>query len=234
LCFDSHFRPPRVHDAVKKKVGCWRADAFRLFVRSITLRRELVGISDRIRRGSVASIVRMLYLHTITVPTGEFFVNISKLSIWSTVEPGVGITVASLATLRPLFSKLVERTRRASNASYSSQHQSSSADNAYTHPASMKTQTRDDSVGMNSKSIIVSPFPHRLLDDTCQASSKYSLPTSKEEKIEDIEAETRAYGMSGLNKCATLDEENFDQDTPQVWRERETQRRCGDSSRREL
>lgn len=98
----------------------------------------------------------------------------------------------------------------------------------------MKTQARDDSVGMSSDITTTPPFPHRLLEDTCQASPTYSLRTSKEEKIKDIEAETRAYGMSGVNKCATLDEEDFDRYTPQVRKERETHRRCGDSSRTEL
>jgi hypothetical protein len=68
-------------------------------------------------------------------------------------------------------------------------------------------------------------FPYRPLDDTCQASSRYSLPTSKEEKIEDIEAEMRAYGMSEFNRVATLNEADFDRYTPEVRRERETERR---------
>jgi hypothetical protein len=53
--------------------------------------------------GSIASIIRMIYLDSITVPSGSFFKNNSKLAVWSTVEPGIGITVASLATLRRLF-----------------------------------------------------------------------------------------------------------------------------------
>ena len=60
--------------------------------------------------GSIASIVRLAYINSIVVPSGDFFVKTGKLAIWSTVEPGVGITVASVATLRPLFHTVSRRT----------------------------------------------------------------------------------------------------------------------------
>ncbi|KAF2737005.1 hypothetical protein EJ04DRAFT_488685 [Polyplosphaeria fusca] len=52
--------------------------------------------------GSTATIVRMQYLHTLT--NGEDFLwATTDVAIWSTVEPGIGITAGSLATLRPLL-----------------------------------------------------------------------------------------------------------------------------------
>lgn len=182
-------------------------------------------IANNIRRGSVASIVRMLYLHTITVPTGEFFVNVSNLSVWSTIEPGVGITVASLATLRPLFSRIVEKTRRPSTASHTSPHQTSNGGNACTRAASMQTYVGDGSVGMSSDTTVIPPSPFHSMGGAFQDQPKYGRRTSKEENIEDIEAEMRAYGMSDLGKCATLHEEDFDRYTPEVRRVRETERR---------
>jgi hypothetical protein len=185
----------------------------------------LLDVVNTMSRGSVASIVRMLYLHSITVPTGEFFVNISKLSVWSTIEPGVGITVASLATLRPLLAKVVERTRRASVPSQSSQLNPSNAHNTNMNPSSMTNHTRDDSVGMSSDTTIAPPGLHGLQGHTYKVSSKTSLRMSREESIQDIEAEMCAYGMSNFNSCATLDEENLDRYTPEARRERDNKRR---------
>jgi hypothetical protein len=52
-----------------------------------------------------------MYVSSITVPTGDFFVATSRLAIWSTVEPGIGIGVASVATLRPLFGRFLYHAR---------------------------------------------------------------------------------------------------------------------------
>ncbi|KAE9990370.1 hypothetical protein EG327_001508 [Venturia inaequalis] len=122
--------------------------------------------------GSVTSVVRLFYLHTISYPTGDFFVNASKLSILCTIEPGVGITVASLATLAHLTVVTLSPM----------------------YPTS-------------------GPF------------SKHDSQVGKEEKIEDIEAEMRAYGMSDLIKPTILDEGEFDHYPPEVRRAKETERK---------
>lgn len=165
----------------------------------------------------------MLYLDTITVPTGQFFVNVHNLSVWSTIEPGVGITVASLATLRPLFSSLVEKTRRPSVASHTSPHMTaSSGGKMSTGATSMQTYTGDGSIGMSSDTTVVAPSTRRPTDGT---SPRYDRRTSKEEKIEDIEAEMRAYGMTDLSKPTTLDEEDFDRYAPEAQRAGDREKR---------
>ncbi|KAF2429293.1 hypothetical protein EJ08DRAFT_572017, partial [Tothia fuscella] len=62
--------------------------------------------------GSIASIVRITHIASITTTTGDFFDHVARLAIWSIIELGMGITVASLATLRPLFKGLSEKTRK--------------------------------------------------------------------------------------------------------------------------
>lgn len=51
---------------------------------------------------SSATIVRFPYLHTLT-DIGDFLYSTSDVAIWSTVETGLGITAAAIATLRPLL-----------------------------------------------------------------------------------------------------------------------------------
>lgn len=47
--------------------------------------------------------VRLKYLPRLTTATETWFMDANLLSIWSAVEPGLGIIASSLATLRPLF-----------------------------------------------------------------------------------------------------------------------------------
>ncbi|KAJ4381705.1 hypothetical protein N0V86_003069 [Didymella sp. IMI 355093] len=51
--------------------------------------------------GSTATIVRMFYIHTL-MNGPDFLYATTNVAIWSTVEPGIGITASSIATLRPL------------------------------------------------------------------------------------------------------------------------------------
>ncbi|PVI02586.1 hypothetical protein DM02DRAFT_589253 [Periconia macrospinosa] len=52
--------------------------------------------------GSTATVVRMKYIHTL-INGPDFLFATTGVSVWSTVEPGIGITAGSIATLRPLF-----------------------------------------------------------------------------------------------------------------------------------
>lgn len=52
--------------------------------------------------GSTATIVRMFYIHTL-MNGPDFLYTTTDVAIWSTVEPGIGITASSIATLRPLI-----------------------------------------------------------------------------------------------------------------------------------
>jgi hypothetical protein len=59
-------------------------------------------------RGSVASCFRVQYIRVLANSDPNFWVEIQPLAIWSTVEPGLGITAASLATLRPLLRRAIQ------------------------------------------------------------------------------------------------------------------------------
>ncbi|ORX94210.1 hypothetical protein BCR34DRAFT_499411 [Clohesyomyces aquaticus] len=52
--------------------------------------------------GSTGTVVRMKYIHTLT-HGDDFLWATTDVAIWSTVEPGIGITAASMATLKPLL-----------------------------------------------------------------------------------------------------------------------------------
>ncbi|OAL05204.1 hypothetical protein IQ06DRAFT_66478 [Phaeosphaeriaceae sp. SRC1lsM3a] len=58
--------------------------------------------------GSTGTIVRMKYVKNLTNGP-EFLYVVIDVSIWSTVEPGIGITAASIATLRPLLQTVLWR-----------------------------------------------------------------------------------------------------------------------------
>lgn len=58
--------------------------------------------------GSLASCVRTYYVSGLG-PSIRFYVNSTKTIIWAVVEPGLGITAACLATLRPLYARLFEK-----------------------------------------------------------------------------------------------------------------------------
>jgi hypothetical protein len=51
---------------------------------------------------SSATIIRFPYLYSLT-DIGDFLYSTSDVAIWSTVETGLGITAAAVATLRPLL-----------------------------------------------------------------------------------------------------------------------------------
>jgi hypothetical protein len=53
---------------------------------------------------SAATIIRIPYIYQLNQTSDFLFANVN-LSIWSTIEPGMGITASSLACLKPLFAK---------------------------------------------------------------------------------------------------------------------------------
>lgn len=66
--------------------------------------------------GSVVSVVRLPYIEGLAMGP-DFFVNVIDTTIWSVIEPGLGITAACLATLRPLFRCMTEGTKAARSRS---------------------------------------------------------------------------------------------------------------------
>lgn len=69
--------------------------------------------------GAIISLVRLKYIGGLA-PGPDFFVNAIDISIWSVIEPGIGITAASLATLRPLFRGCMTAARTALTTSVTS------------------------------------------------------------------------------------------------------------------
>jgi hypothetical protein len=58
----------------------------------------------------VATVIRIFYIHKLS-HTSEFLFDNTETSIWSTVEPGMGITASSMACLRPLFRSCLSHSR---------------------------------------------------------------------------------------------------------------------------
>ncbi|KAK2007261.1 hypothetical protein LZ32DRAFT_632413 [Colletotrichum eremochloae] len=59
--------------------------------------------------GSIATIIRLVYIPTL-LDGDDFLWSTTDLVLWSTVEPGIGITAASIATLRPLWRLMGSRS----------------------------------------------------------------------------------------------------------------------------
>ncbi|KAI1646328.1 uncharacterized protein F4817DRAFT_144780 [Daldinia loculata] len=83
-------------------------------VRNLELsKRSKILVSCTLALGSVAStatIVRIPYIWQLTQP-GDFIHDFSDLSIWSTIENGLGLIASSIATLRPLVRVVLGGTR---------------------------------------------------------------------------------------------------------------------------
>ncbi|RDW89487.1 hypothetical protein BP6252_01519 [Coleophoma cylindrospora] len=60
--------------------------------------------------GSTATIVRIPFVNQLTNTT-DFLYGTTDVAIWSTVEPGIGLTAAAMATLRPLFRTFFSRSK---------------------------------------------------------------------------------------------------------------------------
>jgi hypothetical protein len=63
------------------------------------------AFADYVRRGSICSCVRFVYLEGL-LNYKEFFWSATNTAIWSTIEPGTGIIAISIATTRPLFRRV--------------------------------------------------------------------------------------------------------------------------------
>jgi hypothetical protein len=62
----------------------------------------VAGILGFAAIGSIGTTVRMFYLHTL-MDGPDFLYETTDVALWSTVEPGIGITAGCIACLRPLF-----------------------------------------------------------------------------------------------------------------------------------
>jgi len=62
--------------------------------------------------GSIASFVRLGYIHYLGEDVATLFTKVTPLYMVSVIEIGLGITSVSLATLRPLFSQCIDRASR--------------------------------------------------------------------------------------------------------------------------
>ncbi|KAF2130375.1 hypothetical protein P153DRAFT_314200 [Dothidotthia symphoricarpi CBS 119687] len=56
--------------------------------------------------GSTATVIRMAYIDSL-MDSEDFLYSTTDIAIWSTVEPGIGITAGNIATLRPLVRKFL-------------------------------------------------------------------------------------------------------------------------------
>ncbi|KAK7606994.1 hypothetical protein BKA81DRAFT_304393 [Phyllosticta paracitricarpa] len=69
----------------------------------------VVGILSFAAIGSTATLVRIPYIWSMTSER-NFLYNTTDVAIWSSIEPGVGMTAACIATLRPLLQRILHRT----------------------------------------------------------------------------------------------------------------------------
>lgn len=70
---------------------------------------SVMGIFILGAAGSIASLVRLAYVNVLGVGISKLYVDAPSYAIVSITELGFGITAASMATLRPLSSKLLDK-----------------------------------------------------------------------------------------------------------------------------
>ncbi|KAI5246976.1 hypothetical protein E4T43_02453 [Aureobasidium subglaciale] len=152
--------------------------------------------------GSVASVVRLFYindLHSGDQDATTFFSNASTIAIASTIEPGMGITAACMATLRPLFKSVLDCTRT---------HISSSS-------AKNKLSTAER--GLPSRSGVTSPPQSPRRGEFAQ----YGFASEGKSRSKS-EPQVEMYDMSGRTSAVGSDEVMVQFDTVQSER-RESQ-----------
>jgi len=114
--------------------------------------------------GSIASIIRLRFIGGLVQK--DFLFAATDVAIWSTVEPGMGITAASLATLRPLFRNFLAKSRLC-NTSTTSDDSSRPSRASYARS------------GKNKASTVYSPEPRTELGvlehSTVEAPEKYRI-----------------------------------------------------------
>ncbi|KAK8177359.1 integral membrane protein [Phyllosticta citrichinensis] len=81
----------------------------------------VVGILSFAAIGSTATLVRIPYIWSMTSER-DFLYNTTDVAIWSSIEPGVGMTAACIATLRPLLQRILHRTGLSSHSRTHSSH----------------------------------------------------------------------------------------------------------------
>ncbi|CAD0100031.1 unnamed protein product [Aureobasidium mustum] len=78
-------------------------------VKDLNMRRNtkivVAGILGFAAIGSLSTLIRLPYVKQLGTYKGEFLYTSTYIALWSTVEVGIGISAASLATLRPLVQK---------------------------------------------------------------------------------------------------------------------------------
>lgn len=70
---------------------------------------SVIGILALGAAGSITSLVRLAYVHVLGVPLDRLYIEAPRYAIVSIIELGFGITAASMATLRPLFSQFLDK-----------------------------------------------------------------------------------------------------------------------------
>ncbi|KAG9651417.1 integral membrane protein, partial [Aureobasidium melanogenum] len=65
----------------------------------------VAGILGFAAIGSISTLVRLPYVRQLGTYKGDFLYTSTYIALWSTVEVGIGVSAASLATLRPLVQK---------------------------------------------------------------------------------------------------------------------------------
>lgn len=70
---------------------------------------SIPGQTDNLLRGGLSVIVRVYYVSKVD-PAADFLFATSNVSIWSMIEPAIGICCMAASTYRPLFKSLVDKT----------------------------------------------------------------------------------------------------------------------------
>lgn len=91
-------------------------------------------------RAAIAVIIRIPYVRILVDHATDFSYHATDVVLWTNIEPGLGVTAANIATLRPLVTRFMSRSKFFGN---------NTTDPADSHPSTFSTKLR--SLGKSSK-----------------------------------------------------------------------------------
>jgi hypothetical protein len=81
-------------------------------------------------RGFMSSLGRIYWIPALTAVNFDFLKKIELLAIWSAIEPGMGMSAASLATLRPLLQSWMQHANKRRHSKNTSSNYTTSPNTA--------------------------------------------------------------------------------------------------------
>jgi hypothetical protein len=137
----------------------------------------------------------MFYLDAIVNPSDDYFKRTCKLAIWSTIEPGVGINVASIACLRRLFQQVFTQSKAFGSRARQNPMQPSRIECTTTITQEHRPKSVQTTRHTSQATTLVSPLEHQ----------------QKSSAVKSMAEEMRMYGLDDYDNAITVTRRDFEE-----------------------